>query len=318
MTCSAKALRARSGPTMASTRSFCSHCSRFLLAFESCSSKASTSSSLPSKSQAMRTLPLTLPAPTTTAPWKEPSYWARTLVPTSCTVVPPTLTPPAAFPRGRTEVPRGSQKARQPQASSSLLRPTRLTPATVETAAVGTRTMEQHSSSSSGISAASPKGPACGTSCVTMARARRRSSPSPPTKACLPRTSTIASEAVAIFERWRAQAPPSAAGSSRTSMSKPKSEPRGCGGERSAKWPATLRSTAAMAWNLAAVRGRRSPMRTRRPCVGAGRGTCAAALRFEGRTSTAGSSASPPPSHSTSTVPSAEKPCTLAWNQESS
>mmetsp|Transcript_43933 Transcript_43933/g.122210 ORF Transcript_43933/g.122210 Transcript_43933/m.122210 type:complete len:313 (+) Transcript_43933:1140-2078(+) len=311
--CSVQARRFRSGPMTARTLGFCSHWSRFFwLAFESWSSEAFTSSSLPSKSHAMRTLPLPWPTLRTTAPYHEPSYLAKTLVPTSCTAAAPTLTAPLALPRGLTVVPIGSQNARHPDSSSIRLSVERSVPDTAETAAAGTRTMEVHSLSSSGISEASPKGPPCGTSFVSMAFARRRSSPSPAISACRPRTSTMASDAEAIFDRWRAHAPPSEAGRGTIAISKPKSEPNGFGGNRSAKCPLILWSTADMARSLAAVRGRSSPNNTRQPCTGAGLGSCGAEPRLDGRTSTAGSSASPPPSHSTETVPSVENASTVA------
>mmetsp|Transcript_97977 Transcript_97977/g.245435 ORF Transcript_97977/g.245435 Transcript_97977/m.245435 type:complete len:204 (+) Transcript_97977:1795-2406(+) len=68
-----------------------------------------------------------------------------------------------------------------------------------------------------------------------------------------------------------------------------------------------------MAWNLAPIRGLCSPIKTSLPCI---RFVLAAAA-CEARTSTGETSASPPPSHSTSTVLSVVKPMTLPWNQSS-
>mmetsp|Transcript_75997 Transcript_75997/g.222774 ORF Transcript_75997/g.222774 Transcript_75997/m.222774 type:complete len:257 (-) Transcript_75997:1302-2072(-) len=179
MTSRVHARRERSGPTTASTRGFCSHCSRLpwpLLG--SCSSEAGSSSSLPSKSQAIFTLPLPLSASVTTALYHEPSYLALTFAPTlSVSAAFVLVSPP--FARALTVVPRGSQKAKQPLVSSMRLSAARSVPATAETAAVGTRTREAHSSSSSGTSDASPKGPPWGTICVSSVCARLRSSPSP-------------------------------------------------------------------------------------------------------------------------------------------
>mmetsp|Transcript_81317 Transcript_81317/g.263781 ORF Transcript_81317/g.263781 Transcript_81317/m.263781 type:complete len:388 (+) Transcript_81317:425-1588(+) len=265
------------------------------------------SCSVPSTSQVTRTSSGSEPCPRRVAALHSPAHCASTLSPMAHMAPPATSTPPSE----EICVPWGSQNVRHRVSSSMLLKFVRLAPATVATTNAGTRTFEQKSASSSGMPWASPKGPAFGTNVVRKARARRRSSGSPAMNAFLLSTSTTASEAAMIFEAIRAQAPPSPGGSSTTSRSKPKSWPRGLGGKRSEKWPGTLRSTAAMAWNLAAVLCRRSPMSTNRPCIG-----CRISGLFdEGRTSMGETCASAPspPNHSTRTKPLSVNPMTLAW-----
>mmetsp|Transcript_132681 Transcript_132681/g.264790 ORF Transcript_132681/g.264790 Transcript_132681/m.264790 type:complete len:265 (-) Transcript_132681:835-1629(-) len=263
MTNKAQALRDFSGPIMTSTLGLSSHLSRFLMGRGPpflCNLVSGTSSSVPSKTHDIRTLLLTAVVPTTTASWNSPSNRALTFAPTAYAF----SLLPAAPVRGLTVVPSGSQKARQPELSSMRLKFVRSGPATAATALVGTRTMEQNSPTSSGTSVASPNGPAFGTICSRVC-ALLLSSGSPATNACLPSTSTSASDADAILDRCFAQAPVSPpAGNATTAVLKPKRLPDCWGGKRSSKWPLILRSDAAMVWNFAAVRDRVSPKITRR------------------------------------------------------
>mmetsp|Transcript_27198 Transcript_27198/g.54480 ORF Transcript_27198/g.54480 Transcript_27198/m.54480 type:complete len:430 (-) Transcript_27198:1934-3223(-) len=176
-TCKTAATRARSWPTTASTRAPRSQAPRLppatlaelppaVVSSRGRTWAASSSCSLPSYSHCTRTQPSASPAPSKVALCHASAQFASTDAPTSLTAPPEIMMEPAlptapnSPARGMTSAPGGNQNAKQRVSSSMRLRFERAVPDTLVTAVSGTRTLEQQSPNSSGISVASPKGPA--------------------------------------------------------------------------------------------------------------------------------------------------------------